>query len=134
MELLHEDKETGVKESRLVIPSEESVEMYTERLGMNIPQEWDAWLRHRRDDPPTLEELEMNKLKKLKLQQRVRELEIKERLEKGEDIKEIDCNTKTDALSTDVTQNISGDTTKSPFPTYDDLERTPGEIRNRPKE
>ena len=36
------DKELNMKESRMVIPSEENAAMYTDRLGMGVPPEWNC--------------------------------------------------------------------------------------------
>lgn len=73
-----------------------------------IPIEWDAWLRGRREDPPTEEEV-MNTVS---------------RMEKGQILnKETKAKTEDPELTAASKDSV-------PFPTYDDLELRPGGLES----
>ncbi|XP_023658864.1 NADH dehydrogenase [ubiquinone] 1 alpha subcomplex assembly factor 2 isoform X1 [Paramormyrops kingsleyae] len=61
-----------VRARRMVEPSKLVESEYTEG---SIPSEWDAWIRGRRKDPPTIEELERNQLYREQIKQKAREVE-----------------------------------------------------------
>nr|XP_004226488.1 NADH-ubiquinone oxidoreductase assembly factor N7BML-like [Ciona intestinalis] len=48
---------------------------------LRVTPEWDSWLRGRRDDPPTLEELEMNVNKFNMMQEKISKLADKQQKE-----------------------------------------------------
>ncbi|XP_074643033.1 NADH dehydrogenase [ubiquinone] 1 alpha subcomplex assembly factor 2-like [Tubulanus polymorphus] len=50
-----------------------------------IPTEWDSWLRGRREDPPSLEEVDLNHQKMLAKQAKARELEAHDELVQQQD-------------------------------------------------
>ncbi|ESP05470.1 hypothetical protein LOTGIDRAFT_228046 [Lottia gigantea] len=79
-----------------------------------IPKEWEAWLRHKRKDPPTDKELEENYVYLLRTQMRSEELEEKS-LKSGEYKQDEQFDTKEKSTE---------------FPRYSDLERKPGLKRN----
>ncbi|XP_048834307.1 NADH dehydrogenase [ubiquinone] 1 alpha subcomplex assembly factor 2 isoform X2 [Brienomyrus brachyistius] len=61
-----------VRARRMMEPSKLVESEYTEG---SIPSEWDAWIRGRRKDPPTIEELERNQLYREQIKQKAREVE-----------------------------------------------------------
>ncbi|XP_053149026.1 NADH dehydrogenase [ubiquinone] 1 alpha subcomplex assembly factor 2 isoform X3 [Hemicordylus capensis] len=54
----------------------------------NIPTEWEAWIRKRRKDPPTIEEILKNANYKEELKYKVLELYEKERLQQAKEHEE----------------------------------------------
>ncbi|KAL3868899.1 hypothetical protein ACJMK2_041655 [Sinanodonta woodiana] len=60
----------NLRGSRYVLPQSKDLFEVPE-----IPTEWNAWLRHRRVEPPTEEEIEKNFLTMVRTQQRAKELE-----------------------------------------------------------
>merc|ERR1712080_442481 len=85
-----------------------------------IPSEWDSWLRFRRDNPPSEEEviqnLQLAQMKKIN----------SARLEE-ERIKELR------AAGLDPGPPKLQDHEKIPYPKYDDLESIPGELGDKKK-
>ncbi|XP_018614931.1 NADH dehydrogenase [ubiquinone] 1 alpha subcomplex assembly factor 2 isoform X1 [Scleropages formosus] len=63
-----------IRAKRLVV-SKMTESEYTEG---SIPSEWDAWIRGRRKDPPTLEELEKNMHYREQIKQKAREAQEKD--------------------------------------------------------
>ncbi|XP_067938470.1 NADH dehydrogenase [ubiquinone] 1 alpha subcomplex assembly factor 2-like [Watersipora subatra] len=72
-----------------------------------VPIEWDSWLRKRRDEPPSTEEI----------------ARAAERLNRGKAMSAQD-------MSSDAIKDRVPTDAKAPFPTYDDLKNRP--IKNKP--
>lgn len=88
---------------------------------LEIPNEWNAWLRNSRDHPPTIKEIERNYMLMMRTRQRAMEADTKEDLEKqssGAD----------SAISTNL--NSSKLSQKVPHPDFEDMEMTSGANRN----
>ncbi|KAL4235577.1 hypothetical protein ACF0H5_003973 [Mactra antiquata] len=113
------------KDVRFVLAPENKVQDYLENAKVDtVPPEWEAWLRFTRNDPPTLEELEKNMIEKLKVQERVKEIKLKEDMEKAGKLEG-------EPGHTVVARDVSVTSDKVPYPVYDDLERVPGEFRRK---
>lgn len=67
-------------------------------LGHEIPPEWESWLRYKRRDPPTEEEIQINLMKMRQVKENAKKLE------------------KNSRLPVDKIKNIG----KSSFPIYED--------------
>nr|CDS29080.2 Ribosome binding protein 1 [Hymenolepis microstoma] len=97
-----------------------------------LPSEWDSWLRHRRSDPPTEEELarnaaaaEMRAIKGREFEEKFRE-ELRQRAAKaGEDLSFKSFSPSKDSAPKSSSQNKDG----VPFPHHPGLEVGPGEHR-----
>ncbi|XP_017286808.1 NADH dehydrogenase [ubiquinone] 1 alpha subcomplex assembly factor 2 [Kryptolebias marmoratus] len=74
-----------LRAKRMVVPANPAVHEYTEG---NIPIEWDAWIRGRRKEPPSIEELTMNESYRQEIKLKTRELEEKDRDLQAEEYKE----------------------------------------------
>ncbi|XP_054587757.1 NADH dehydrogenase [ubiquinone] 1 alpha subcomplex assembly factor 2 isoform X2 [Nothobranchius furzeri] len=74
-----------VRAKRMVEAANPSVHEYTEG---SIPIEWDAWIRGRRKEPPTIEELLMNEAQFKQIKLKAKELEEKERALQDQEYKE----------------------------------------------
>ncbi|XP_068105707.1 NADH dehydrogenase [ubiquinone] 1 alpha subcomplex assembly factor 2 [Hyperolius riggenbachi] len=61
----------AVRARRIVEPVEKDVYKY--EFG-NIPTEWEAWIRGKRKDPPTIEEILKNELQRQEVSSKVQEL------------------------------------------------------------
>ncbi|KAL8577687.1 hypothetical protein ACOMHN_060798 [Nucella lapillus] len=85
-----------------------------------VPNEWESWLRRRRDIPPTQEELDRNYVMMVRTQQRAKELEEKERMASQAE----------GAADRPYTETVTQDSFKSKFPEYKDLEVTPGQFKD----
>ncbi|CDS41357.1 expressed conserved protein [Echinococcus multilocularis] len=106
-----------------LVPGQKSIEDSWVQLDTELsrlPSEWDAWLRHRRADPPTLEEIERNTkaaqiraIKGRESEEKFREELRRRAVEKGE---------KSSKLS-----SSSRNKEDVPFPRHPGLEVTPGE-------
>lgn len=87
-----------------------------DKFDQDIPVEWEAWLRGRRQEPPTQEEINANialaKMKKIKADE----------LENKENLHEIPS-------TQDSVHHL--DPPKSEFPAYGDFETSPGEEKDR---
>lgn len=76
------------RHKREVVPTEP--EKYTRggfEVELKVPLEWQSWLRKRRDDPPTAQEIENNLIKKQMVEKRVGHLEANQRQEKKPELK-----------------------------------------------
>ncbi|XP_064606706.1 NADH dehydrogenase [ubiquinone] 1 alpha subcomplex assembly factor 2-like [Liolophura sinensis] len=84
-----------------------------------VPVEWEAWLRGRRDDPPTQQELDKNHALMLRTLRRAQELEDKSKQAEEPLLGEGDSKP-WDGVTSDA------DMRGSKFPVYDGMETTPG--------
>ncbi|GFN98516.1 mimitin, mitochondrial [Plakobranchus ocellatus] len=87
----------------------------------DVPVEWSAWLRGRRKNPPTEEEIKRNYGKMMQKKLRAEQLEKKfsQVSEENESDKSL------------ITETIISNDPKTPFPKYEDLEDTPGQKYNK---
>uniref|UniRef100_A0A1A8G7L5 NADH dehydrogenase (Ubiquinone) 1 alpha subcomplex, assembly factor 2 n=1 Tax=Nothobranchius korthausae TaxID=1143690 RepID=A0A1A8G7L5_9TELE len=74
-----------VRAKRMVVAANPAEHEYTEG---SIPIEWDAWIRGRRKEPPTIEELLMNESQMKQIKLKVKQLEEKERALQDQEYKE----------------------------------------------
>ncbi|XP_059143070.1 NADH dehydrogenase [ubiquinone] 1 alpha subcomplex assembly factor 2-like [Physella acuta] len=86
-----------------------------------IPVEWHAWLRGRRTDPPTPEEIEKNNAKNMQTKLRAQELEKKFAKQ----------NLSSDSGSQAITEDIKPPQTQHSFPVYEEYEYKPGQKYNK---
>ncbi|XP_033738131.1 NADH dehydrogenase [ubiquinone] 1 alpha subcomplex assembly factor 2-like [Pecten maximus] len=88
---------------------------------LEIPTEWNAWLRNSRDNPPTIKEIERNYLLMMRTRQRALEVDTREEAEKlsSEANNEIATNLDSSKLSQ-----------KRPHPDFEDMEMKSGSARN----
>uniref|UniRef100_A0A2C9LYR3 NADH dehydrogenase [ubiquinone] 1 alpha subcomplex assembly factor 2 n=1 Tax=Biomphalaria glabrata TaxID=6526 RepID=A0A2C9LYR3_BIOGL len=130
----------SVKQKDTFVGSDKFGNMYFEKLGdeahnlrasryikqkdpqnVDIPEtpvEWEAWLRGRRKNPPSVEEIESNDIKRIQTKNRAEELERKF---SGRKISEPSPSAKV------ITENIVPSQDRNPFPQYEEYELTPGE-------
>ncbi|KAH9500355.1 hypothetical protein Btru_071582 [Bulinus truncatus] len=87
-----------------------------------IPVEWEAWLRGKRKDPPTTEEIERNYIKMIQTKRRAEELDRKYSQKK---------NSVVSSTSKDIAQDIEPSQQQNPFPQYEEYEFSPGEKYNK---
>lgn len=87
-----------------------------------VPMEWEAWLRRRRNNPPTQEEIDMNYAIGLRTQMYAKELEEK-----------MNSSREPAATNKSYTETITQGHFTSEFPKYEDYEQTPGESQTRKK-
>uniref|UniRef100_A0A0B7BBR0 NADH dehydrogenase [ubiquinone] 1 alpha subcomplex assembly factor 2 n=2 Tax=Arion vulgaris TaxID=1028688 RepID=A0A0B7BBR0_9EUPU len=87
-----------------------------------VPVEWNAWLRGLKKDPPTPEEIEKNYITMMKTKFRASELDKKFAT------KEHPESTTGSTTGSTITEDIKSNLEHNPFPKYDDLEKTPGEL------
>ncbi|XP_076439974.1 NADH dehydrogenase [ubiquinone] 1 alpha subcomplex assembly factor 2-like [Babylonia areolata] len=89
----------------------------------DVPPEWDAWLRRRRNIPPSQEELDRNYAMMVRTQRRAKELEDKEGMANSpEGEGEADQS---------YTETVTEDSFKSKFPQYKGFEVTPGQFKKK---
>ncbi|CAL1548459.1 unnamed protein product [Lymnaea stagnalis] len=88
-----------------------------------IPVEWEAWLRGRRDIPPTPEEIERNYIRMMQTKIRAEELDRKHLAEKET------ANSCPTPLT--ITEDIKPNHATSSFPKYEGFESAPGENINK---
>lgn len=74
-----------------------------------VSPEWLAWLRYKRDDPPSPEEIEKNRIQSLRVQRRAMELERARQGEKS-----------TERLNLNPPK--PNESNRRPFPKYEDYE------------
>ncbi|KAK3759375.1 hypothetical protein RRG08_023493 [Elysia crispata] len=87
----------------------------------DVPVEWDAWLRGRRKNPPTEEEIQRNYVKMMQKKMRAEQLENKYSGEKIEEGSEPNV----------LTETIVSNNPKTSFPKYEEFEDTPGQKYNK---
>ena len=88
-----------------------------------MPPEWEAWIRYRRIDPPTEEEINLNLAVAYAKQLNAAKLEQQRQLEGPKAIQSIDK-----AVTVPNSDNETGDNTdKRKFPLFEEYEITPGE-------
>ncbi|KAK7490393.1 hypothetical protein BaRGS_00018372 [Batillaria attramentaria] len=85
-----------------------------------VPSEWDSWLRRRRDNPPTQEELDRNYAMMIRTQQRAKELERNEGKLPVDEVPEAP-----------YTETVTEESFKSKFPKYEDFEIAPGQFQEK---
>ncbi|KAK6188746.1 hypothetical protein SNE40_004861 [Patella caerulea] len=91
----------------------------------DIPTEWDAWLRLKRQEPPTQQEVDRNYMLMLRTQKRAEDLKAKDlesRLPAADD-----------GEQKHITTNVEPEQDRTQFPTYDDLEVRPGTFKDGEK-
>jgi len=54
-----------------------------EKFDQEVPVEWEAWLRYRRNVPPTEEEIHKNESMKMSIQEKVKALQVKRQPDEG---------------------------------------------------
>ncbi|OWF38126.1 Mimitin, mitochondrial [Mizuhopecten yessoensis] len=87
---------------------------------LEIPTEWNAWLRHSRKTPPSLQEIEHNYMSMMKTRQRALEVETREEEEKLS----LEANSE---ISTNL--DASKLLEKQPHPDFEDMELKSGSTR-----
>lgn len=87
----------------------------------DVPVEWDAWLRGRRKNPPTEEEIKQNYVKMMQKKMRAQRIESKFSDTKADEEPKPDA----------ITETIVSNNPKTPFPKYEDFEDTPGQKYNK---
>ncbi|RUS86615.1 hypothetical protein EGW08_005631 [Elysia chlorotica] len=87
----------------------------------DVPVEWDAWLRGRRKNPPTEEEIKQNYVKMMQKKMRAEQLENKYSGIKTDDVSGPNV----------LTETIVSNNPNAPFPRYEEYEDTPGQKYNK---
>ncbi|XP_052776484.1 NADH dehydrogenase [ubiquinone] 1 alpha subcomplex assembly factor 2-like [Mya arenaria] len=125
--------EAMIKEQRFIVPVMNQDEDYAEIneavsiATANIPPEWNAWLRQTRKEPPNDKEIELNRLKQMKVLDRARELEAKHRLSLEQTEPEmLEGSSQPFGTNASPGETLQGDPTKQRYPVREGLEVMPG--------
>lgn len=103
---------------RYFFPSGENEDQWDEY----VPPEWEAWLRYRRIEPPTEEEINLNLAVAYAKQLNAKKLEEQRQIEGPKAIQQIDK-----SLTTSGFDNETGDKDRRRFPVFEEYEISPGE-------
>ncbi|TGZ58224.1 hypothetical protein CRM22_009713 [Opisthorchis felineus] len=112
----------------VLMPGQKSLDDAWMTLRSELPTistEWESWLRHRRADPPTKEEIASNASEAQRRMSQAAKLEVKYQAEREEMIRQGLIHGSSEPAS--LNRSSSTQTSKRTFPVYPDMEVAPGE-------
>lgn len=112
------EQDRGKPPSRYYEPPQRNYDLF----DRSVPAEWEGWLRFRRE-APTPEEMERNMAMQKQVQAKAREFEEKDEQEREEAVAA--------GLVKAEDKSLSKDKEFTPFPTFAEYEKNPGELYAR---